>query len=567
MQNTLVSIKANTDMPLEKNDISILIGGKAGFGIDKAGSLIARLLNQLGYYIYVYRDYPSLIRGGHTYSLVRASGSKIYCHSERIDFLLALNQETVDLHKARLKDDGNIIYDASAARSGGQGLSVAEILKEENAAEVMRNSCVIGGFCKAAGISWNILEEVFKKNIDKELDTNLKVAQRGFRALEARAVIPKLSSRKIPIITGNEAVGLGLMKGGLRNFLAYPMTPTSGVLHFLASLAQDTGIKVIHPESEIGVILMALGFAYAGEKTAVATSGGGFCLMTEGLSLAGMAELPVVIIVGQRPGPSTGLPTYTSQTELNFVLYAGQGEFPRFVVAPADTEEAYYWSALSLQLAWKYQVPAIVLVDKTLAEGAFSFDMQAVPEILKELLPLRDKALPYKRYLNSETGVSPLAFAPEKETVIKVNSYEHDESGITTEDPAISSLMQAKRLRKETHLAEELKLYETVKVYGDPKASRVLLCWGSNKGVCCEVAQSLGLKVVQIVVMSPFPLNQVKKCLRGAKEVICVENNATGQLTGLMSRYGVSIKKMILRSDGRPFSVDELEARVRKELL
>ncbi|MFA5117241.1 MAG: 2-oxoacid:acceptor oxidoreductase subunit alpha [Candidatus Omnitrophota bacterium] len=549
------------------NDLSILVGGKAGFGIDKAGSLIARLLNQLGYYIYVYRDYPSLIRGGHTYSLVRASGSKISCHKEGIDFLLALNQETVELHKGRLKENGNIVYDASAARSGGQGIGVAEILKEENASEIMRNSCVIGGFCKAAGIPWEILENVFKKNIEKDPDINLKVAKRGYGAVETRAVIPPLTSLKAPIITGNEAVGLGLMKGGLRNFVAYPMTPTSGVLHFLASMAQDTGIKVIHPESEIGVVLMALGFAYAGEKTAVSTSGGGFCLMTEGLSFAGMAELPVAIIMGQRPGPSTGLPTYTSQTELNFVLYAGQGEFPRLVAAPADAEEAYYWSAVSLQLAWKYQVPAIVLVDKTLAEGAFSFDMQAVPEILKELLPLRDKAFPYKRYLNSETGVSPLAFAPEKDTVVKVTSYEHDESGITTEDPVISSLMQAKRLRKGIHLAEELKLYETVKVYGDPKASRTLLCWGSNKGACCEVAQSLGLKVVQIAVMSPFPLNQVKKSLRGAKEVICVENNATGQLAGLMSRYGVSIKKMILRSDGRPFSVDELEARVRKELL
>ncbi|MFA6217736.1 MAG: 2-oxoacid:acceptor oxidoreductase subunit alpha [Candidatus Omnitrophota bacterium] len=567
MQNIQEPIKENREIPLKRNDISILIGGKAGFGIDKAGSIIAGLLNRLGYYIYVYREYPSLIRGGHTYSLIRASERKICCHNEQIDFLLALNQDTVDLHKGRLKNNASVVYDASVAQSSGQGIAVAGILQEEGAAEVMRNSCIIGGFCKAAGIPWEILEDVFKKKIDKEFDLNLKVALRGFGAVERQVTIPELSSRKVPVITGNEAVGLGLLKGGLRNFVAYPMTPTSGILHFLASLAEDGGIKVIHPESEISVILMALGFAYTGEKTAVSTSGGGFCLMTEGLSLAGMAELPVVIVVGQRPGPSTGLPTYTSQTELNFVLHAGQGEFPRFIAAPGDTEEAYYWSAVALQLAWKYQIPAIVLVDKTLAEGAFSFDMQSVPPILKELLPLWDRDLPYKRYFNSETGVSPLAFAPEKGTVIKVNSYEHDESGITIEDAGISSLMQAKRLRKETHLAEELKAYETVKVYGDPKASRVLLCWGSNKGACCEVAQLLSLKVVQVVVMSPFPLKEIKQSLRQAKEVICVENNATGQLSSLMSRYGISVKKRVLKSDGRPFSVDELKERVEKELL
>ena len=544
-------------------DFSILIGGKAGDGINQAGSLIARLLSRLGYYVYIYFDYPSLIRGGHNFSIVRASKDKIAGHKDKIDFLLALNQDAFDLHKERLKDPAWIIYDSDSVRAKGTGLNLAGIVKEENAPAVMRNSSLLGAFAKSAGIGWEILEEVFKKEIPREVDLNLKLARRGYEQAEERLRISPLKQKRLPVLTGNEAIGEGLVKAGLKSYIAYPMTPSSSLLHYLAGRAGEFDLKVIHPENEIAVILMALGFSYAGERVAVGTSGGGFCLMTEGLSLAGMAELPVVIVVAQRPGPSTGVPTYTAQADLRFVLSAGQGEFLRFVVAPSDAEEAYYWSALALNISWRYQIPSIILSDKTLSEGSFSADIDAL-KIKPEEPLLWDRKQSYKRYLDTKSGVSPLTFPPDKDAVIKVNSYEHDEFGITTEEPRKLKRMQDKRLRKEGHLLKELENYETVKVYGKEDSAVALLCWGSTGGVCREVAENLGLKVIQPLVLSPFPGRQFQEALKGVKKIISVENNATAQLVRLINCYGFSADEKILKYDGRPFSLSELEGSLKK---
>ncbi len=378
--------------------------------------------------------------------------------------------------------------------------------------------------------------------------------------------IVSTGKENLPLVSGNEIIGLGLLAGGLKTYIAYPMTPSSGILHFLAGLADKFALKVIHPESEISVILMALGASYTGDKVAVGTSGGGFCLMTEGLSLSGMAELPVTIIVGQRSGPSTGLPTYTGQTELLFVLSAGQGEFSRFVVAPGDAEEAYFWSARALNISSKYQIPAIILTDKTLAEGTYSFDINAVGLPQEEKIPLWDRQGQYKRYLDTQTGVSALAFAPDKDAVIKINSYEHDEYGITSEDPQVTSKMQEKRLRKEKYLAQELENYKPVGVYGNDNSSTAILCWGSNKGVCIEAAVSLGLKVIQPQVLWPFPVTQFKAALEGVKTLVCVENSATGQLPNLLSRFGFQVDRRILKYDGRPFELNELEEKIKMAL-
>lgn len=553
------------------DNFSVLIGGKAGFGIDKSGLIIARLLNQLCYRIYIYRDYPSVIRGGHTFSIIRAAKARIATHLDRIDFMLALNQDTVNFHEDRLKEDSIVIYDSDSVKLENIpaeikviGIPIAKIIKEENASEIMRNTCIVGAFVKAAGINSDLLDSVLKKEIGKEFDQNLKVAHRGYDASQTLAKIEPLEQPSLPIVSGNQAIGLGLIKGGLKTYIAYPMTPSSPILHFLAEIAGDFGLKVIHPESEIGVILMALGFSYMGEKVAVGTSGGGFCLMTEGLSLAGMSELPIVIMVGQRPGPSTGLPTYSAQTDLHFVLNAGQGEFCRFVVAPGDPEEAYFWSALSLNISWKYQIPSIILSDKNLGEGVFNFDLDSIGEIKEEGPVMWDKKSHYKRYLNTENGISPLAFVPERETIIKANSYEHDESGITTEDPFIAKKMQEKRLRKIRYLLSELENHATVKVYGKKTSSVAVLCWGSNKGVCIEAAQNLGLKVIQPLVLSPFSVKQFQEALKGVKRLICVENNARGQLVRLIKVYGFKVDEKILKYDGRPFSLDELQGQLKK---
>ena len=289
--------------------------------------------------------------------------------------------------------------------------------------------------------------------------------------------------------------------------------------------------------------------------------------MTEGLSLAGMAELPLVFVVSQRTGPSTGLPTYTGQSELEFVLHAGQGEFPRLIVAPGDAAEALAWSALALEIAWQFQVPAFILPDKTLSEGTWSVDTAALPS--REDVPegpgrAASPSLPYHRYADMPDGVSPPAFPGTPGAVVKVNSYAHDQSGYTTEEGDMVSLMTEKRLRKQEALSRAMNTFPQVNVLGTADAPVVLLCWGSTKGACSEVGEALGLRVVQPVVLEPFPTTQLRVALDGATTVICVEENATSQLAAIAASYGIIADEMILRYDGRPFTCESLLEKVRE---
>ncbi|HOO55074.1 MAG TPA: 2-oxoacid:acceptor oxidoreductase subunit alpha [Methanothrix sp.] len=548
------------------DEFSVLVGGRAGDGINEAGMIIARLFNQLGYCLYQYLDYPSLIRGGHNFAIVRAAGKKIGAHRDRVDFLLALNQETIDRHRWRLKEGSVVIYDSDEVKSpvaGGVGLPLKTMAKEAGAPAIARNSGLIGAFSGAAGIEWDILEAVLRKEIPKSIDENLEVARLGRDGIDGNGLkVERRSYPCCPVITGNELIGLGLLRGGLDAYVAYPMTPSSGILHFLAKVAGEFSIKVVHPENEIAVILMAQGFAYAGKKVALGTSGGGFCLMTEGMSLAGMAEMPLVVVVSMRAGPSTGVPTYTAQSDLHFVMNAGQGEFTRLVIAPGDLEQAYYWSATSLGLAWKYQIPAILLSDKTLSESAYSFNLDEARGIPDIRPVLADGEGEYKRYARTPDGVSPLAFPSMKGAVVKANGYAHLESGITTEDADEVKAVQDKSLRKEESLKKELERLPIVRTYGSEDASLALVCWGSNKPVCAEVGEKLGLRVVQPVVLNPFPTSQFEAALGVVERMISVETNSTGQLARLMRCNGFDPDDLILKYDARPFSVEDLEERL-----
>jgi 2-oxoglutarate ferredoxin oxidoreductase subunit alpha len=525
----------------------------------------------------MYYDYPSLIRGGHNFSLIRACQGRVLAHTDAVDVLIALNQETVEKHQHRLKENSFVIYDADKVRpealaGKGCGLAVSSILKQAGAPAIMKNSCILGGYCKAVGIGWPVLEETLRKHMQKKLELNLLVARNGYEQAEHFCQIEDLiscgpgsgtgsseaSPPPRPLLTGNQAISLGLIRAGLGAYVAYPMTPSSSILDFMARYAGDFGLKVIHPESEIAVMLIALGFAYAGVRAAVGTSGGGFCLMTEGLSLAGMAELPVAVVMAQRAGPSTGLPTYTAQGDLHFVLHAGQGEFPRLVVAPGDAEEACIWAGRALNLAWKYQIPAIILSDKTLSESLYSFHGDLAGEVKEESLMLWDGNGRYRRYLQTENGVSPLAFPPQKGQAIKTDSYMHNQQGITSEDPALTKEMIDKGRRKGQSLAREMEEYETVKVYGQSSSKTALLFWGSNKGVCVEAAERLGLRAVQVLALSPFPEKRLIEAMQGVERLLAVECNSAGQLADLARCCGIKVDDRILKYDGRPFSLEEL---------
>ena len=546
------------------NEVSVLLGGRAGDGINSAGAVIAQFLNHLGYFPYLYFDYPSLIRGGHNFAIIRGAGHPVGVHGDMVDFVLALNQETVTRHHARFHARTVMVYNADVVRADGQGVPVKTILMEEKAPPIMGNSAVIGAFAKAAGIAWDTVNTVFLAHMPKGADLNLRVARRAYDHCSTVLPIPPLGDRRLSLISGNEAIGLGMVAGGLSAYVSYPMTPSSSLLHFLAENAGRFGITVIHPENEIAVMLMALGLSYGGQQAAVGTSGGGFCLMTEGLSLAGMAEIPIVLVVSQRTGPSTGLPTYTAQSDLHFVLNAGQGEFPRFVVAPGDAQDAYFWSAVAMNIAWKFHVPAFILADKTLSEGVYGVDPKKIPDAgIGEALSW-DGTGHYRRYADTANGISPLAFPGTKGAVVKVNSYAHDESGITIEDAGSVIQMSNKRARKAAGLAKEMESYTTVRTGGVPGAATAIVCWGSTKGVCCEVAEELGLRTLQPVVMSPFPDVQCAVALKGVRSLIAVEENATGQLASLLRLHGISPDPMVLQYDGRPFTPGTLLSRIRE---
>ena len=549
-------------------ELSVLVGGRAGDGISNAGAMIAQLFNHMGYFVYMYTDYPSLIRGGHNYALVRAADRPVGACNNHIDYLVALNQETVALHLPQCPDCTFVANeDMVKSLPRGQAVPVNAILKEEAAPPITGNSAMIGAFAKAAGIPWEIVERVFHRHMQKAADENLRVAKRAYTLVQTFRPIPLLSGPACSLLSGNEAIGLGLAAGGLDTYIAYPMTPSSTLLHFLAGNAEQLGMRVIHPENEIAVILMGLGSAIAGAKTAVGTSGGGFCLMTEGLSFAGMAEIPIVIVVSQRTGPSTGLPTYTGQADLRLVLHAGQGEFPRLVAAPADPGEAYLWSTAALRLAWKYQIPAFILVDKTLSEGSYSVDPDRLPDLQVSEPALWDGQGTYRRYLDAPKGISPLAFTGRKDATVKINSYAHDEDGITTEEAALVAKMADKRARKGEELREELdRRLPCISTGGKKDAPVALLCWGSVGNACGEVATDLGLRVIRPVVLSPFPDRQFADACAGVERLIAVEENATGQLVSLVKEHGRNLDDTILKYDGRPFSPEELKRRVQEVL-
>jgi 2-oxoglutarate ferredoxin oxidoreductase subunit alpha len=547
-------------------EISILVGGKAGDGIRQAGHVIARLLNRIGYRIFFYDDYPSLIRGGHNFSIIRASEKRILAHKETVDVIVALNQDAVDNHKHRLNTGGMILFDSKKADTEGLGFNFMDIVKKFDGKPIMRNTAAIGALAGVLNIEWSILEKVIAETMEKEVELNLKIAQHFFDLIESPSKpVPKLDHKALPLVSGNEAIALGAVKAGLNMYIAYPMTPASAILHYLAAHEKELGVVTVHPESEIGVALMALGAAYAGAKAMVGTSGGGFALMAEALSLAGQGEFPMVIVEAQRPGPSTGVPTYTMQGDLHFIIHAGHGEFARVVLAPGDAEEAFYTAGLAVNLAWEFQIPAFVLTDKHLSESIFSFDAD-LDKVKPEKLLLWNNQGTYRRYLDTKNGISPLAFPGNPSAIVKATSYEHDESGITTEEPEEIARMQRKRLRKGKALDDALEKYETVKVYGNPDSKTVLLCWGSTKGACIEVAEILDLKVVQPLLLEPLPVEPLKKALSGADKIIDVEVNATGQLAKLISSHGLCIDDMILRFDARPFTVDVLLDNVKEVL-
>jgi len=366
--------------------------------------------------------------------------------------------------------------------------------------------------------------------------------------------------RKGVLLTGNEAIALGAVAGGLDIYLAYPMTPATSILHYLAAHDKELGIVAVHPENEIAVANMAIGAAFAGARTMVASSGGGFSLMQEAFSLAGMAEAPVLFILSSRPGPSTGVPTYTEQADLKFAISQGQGEFPRIVSSPGSVEEAFYLAAEMLGMVWKFQTPGVLLTEKHMAESRKNVGINVEKVTWAE--PLLHKGGKYKRYVDTASGVSPMLFPPSDE-LINWSSYEHDKLGVTTENPEQIIRMHDKRRRKLESIMKHMKGMRTVNVFGEGEP--IIFTYGSTTMSVLEALRygNIKARVVQPIYLEPFPVWEMEN-YRG-RESMVVEQSSMGQFASLLKeKAGVNAGAVIKRYDGRPFDPVELANAIRE---
>jgi 2-oxoglutarate ferredoxin oxidoreductase subunit alpha len=578
------------------NELSVLIGGEAGAGIARSGFLFAKTCMRGGLHVFGTIYYQSLIRGGHNFYVARVNRERVYSQLDYTNLIIALNAETVMVHKNELDYGGGIIYDEDDIQLTRESLErndlklypiplkriVREDLKERRL--VMRNTVALGAAFALLQYDLRLLEGVlmdtFKANV---AESNIKAAQIGYKYAEENFErnfgyrLEKLeTSEKRIFLNGNEAIGLGAIKAGCKVYVAYPMTPSTGLLHFMAANERKYNMVVLQPEGEVAAINIAAGAAFAGVRAMTATSGGGFCLMSEGLGMAGMTETPLVINVAQRPGPSTGLPTHSAQGDLRFILHASQGEFPRIVIAPGDIEECFYETMRAFNLAEKYQLPVILLTDKYLLESQRSveaFDITLIKIERGTLITERYEGEErYKRHKLTETGVSPRALPLTKGVIVRTSANEHDEYGFTTEDPEITTEMMDKRMRKLAFLTKEIeeRNIATIKFYGSKEAMATLISWGSTKGPIMEALKILSrenivVNYLQVLYLQPFPKNKVEKVLDTAKKTIIIENNKTSQLSSLIREYTLrDVDHKILKYDGRPFNPGYLSRRIKE---
>ena len=579
---------------MKVNELSFLIGGEAGAGITRSGFLFAKACMRAGLNVFGTNDYQSLIRGGHNFYVVQVKVDEVHSQTDNVDLLLALNAETVTLHKDELVSNGGIIYDPDdisleSETLGREDLNfypvpmkkiVWEELKEE---PIMRNTVALGAAFALLHFDLGLFDEVLMDTFKLAVaESNMKAAKRGHDYVKDnfkdnfpyRLIETEAAGKQRIFLSGNEAVGLGALKAGCKFFAGYPMTPTTGLLHFMAENERKMEMLLVQPEGEIATINMVAGAAFAGVRAMTATSGGGFCLMTEGLGMTGMTETPVVIMVGQRPGPSTGLPTYSAQGDLRFVIHASQGEFPRVVIAPGDVEECFYETMRAFNWAEKYQMPVILLTDKYLVESQTSiepFDAHRVKVERGNLVTGQYQGLEeYMKHKLTETGISLRALPSTKDAIVRTNADEHDELGYTSEAPAMTTSMVEKRLRKLTYLVKELEERgtETTKLYGSEEAAATIVSWGGTKGPIREALKILnreGVSVnyLQIIYLHPFPAASVEKALSKSKKIIVIEHNKTSQLSSLIrERLLRDVDHTILKYDGRPFSPGYLAVKI-----
>ena len=483
---------------------NILFGGKAGQGPNIIAQLLGEALTEHGYYTFCSREYASVIRGGHNYNILTISEKPINSNDTEMDIIVALDDKTIEIHKDKLKKQGILLKDSKD------------------------NMYYLGKLFKILGLEFDLLETHIKKL--HNFESNLESSKQGYN--EEKTILKlKKEKGKAKFISGSNSTAIGSIKSGLDIYYAYPMTPATPLLFELAPKQAEHKFITLELENEISVIIATIGSAITGAKAMCGTSGGGFALMTEGISLAGQAEVPVVIYLAQRPGPATGMPTFTAQGDLHFARHAGHGEFAKFIVAPGDAFEAQELISQCFYFSQKYKIPSIFISDKHLSESFYS--MENNPVITKSI-----KSVSLKRF----------------------NSYEHDEHGNVIEDSESVIKTFDARLKKIKDIETESKKFTAYKTYG--KGKNIILGWGSTKGAILDAIDGKDYKFIQILFLEPFP-KEILKELEQANKVIVVENNSTSQLSELIAeKTGFIVKNKILKYDGMPFYCNELKEKL-----
>lgn len=565
------------------------IGGEAGYGIMLTGRIFAKACTRSGLNVYAYSEYPSLIRGGHNVMSIRVSNEQIYSPVKTVNILVALNKETIDKHQKYLAPSGIIIYDSDEIKekiSFRKDISVVpvpmqELVKQVQGVKIMRNIVGLGATASLINLDLKILEQTIisafggKHKTIEIVQKNLKALKHGYEFI--RNNFKKESPYKLNrnrnqtgriILDGNEAITLGALKAGCKFYAAYPMTPATSILHELAALEREYGLIVKQTEDEISAINMTIGASYAGVRAMCATSGGGFCLMTEGLGLAGITETPIVVVNAQRPGPSTGLPTRTEQGDLRFTIHASQGEFPRVVIAPGDIDECFHETFNAFNLAEKYHLPVIILTDKFLAASYVStksFETKNLKVIRESFAKTLGKN--YLRYAFTNSGISPRSVPGEKGGIFIATGNEHNPYGHISENPENRTKMVDKRSRKLEKLMKELP---EPKLYGSKNAKLTIVSFGSLKGPILEAIKILDKEKIKVNYLHfsyvyPLKIKTLQQTAKKTKKLLLIEQNSTAQFRSLIKEHAlIDIPDKLLKYNGRQLTPEEICERVRK---
>ena len=553
-------------------DYSILIGGAAGQGIETVVELLEKIIKRAGFNIFTYKDYMSMVRGGHNFMQIRFSENEIFTYNNEIDLLFAMTAETITIHKDKVKTDGIIICDENFEDNDVIKLPFDKLVKELGDNRAI-GTIGVGFIVKYFGIEYDIAVNTIKTVLkDKNVELNLAAFKAGYEIGESKFKLESLEDNKI-LINGNQALALGAIAAGVKFYCGYPMTPSTSVMSYISKHANEMNIVVDQVEDEVAALNMALGASYAGVRAMTGSSGGGFALMVEALSLAGIMEIPIVLFNAQRPGPATGLSTRSEQADLRFVIHAGHGEFPKMVIALRNPEDAFYQTARAFNLADKYQIPVILLTDEYLADyemtvKPFDFSRITIERYITNESEIEDER--YKRYKYTDSGISPrLIPGIAKEKLVLVDSHEHNEYGNIDESIETRVNMMKKRMKKLELLKEEIKEPEYI---GTENPEVLLVGFGSTYGAIKESILRLNSQDDKFGALIfgdiyPFPIEKLNSYAKKAKKIIVIEQNYLSQLKSLIDEYtDIKVDKSILKYDGRAINSDDIILEINKFL-